>query len=259
MTESVSRFDVRVPYYHKFRPRYPAGLTALLTREIGLSPDWIVADIGAGTGISSEPFLALGCTVHAIEPNAGMRAAASEFQAGYPNFIPSEGKAEATGLPDASVNLVTAGQAFHWFDFAAARTEFQRILKPNGWVVLFWNDRVDDASDFVRDFNAALDAYDLDKVISPRAKDLLLGSADGNIEQFYAPGGGYVKHTIPNPVTYDWDGLLGRAISASYCPLPGNPQHNAMKTSLRSVFDRYQSGGLVRMDYVTQVYIGNMG
>ena len=136
VADATTRFSNRVDDYVRHRPGYPNELVQTLQFEAGLKPDAVVADIGSGTGISSDLFLRLGCTVHGVEPNSAMRAAAEARFAGQPRFHSRDATAEATSLPDASVDMVVAGQAFHWFDPEAAYLEFKRILRPGGNVVL---------------------------------------------------------------------------------------------------------------------------
>ena len=99
------------------------------------------ADVGSGTGILTEMFLQNGNVVYGVEPNQGMREAAERLLKAHPRFNSVAGQAEATTLDEASVDFITAGQAFHWFDAAASRTEFGRILRPDGFVALTWNAR----------------------------------------------------------------------------------------------------------------------
>jgi SAM-dependent methyltransferase len=139
--DSTQRFSDRVEHYVRSRPNYPDAFYEFLWTELGLTPDGAVADIGSGTGISARPLLAKGNTVYGIEPNGPMRQAAERGLAGYANFRSIDATAEATTLPAASVDLILAAQAFHWFDRDRARAEFARILKPGGWVVLVWNER----------------------------------------------------------------------------------------------------------------------
>jgi len=250
--QPTSRFSVRVPYYHQFRPRYPKAVIETLA-GYSLTPDSIVADIGAGTGISSELFLDYGCTVYAVEPNAEMRAACAHYYGERPRFHAIDGKAEATTLADHSIEWVTAGQAFHWFDHAGAKAEFRRILRSGGHIALFWNDRTENVSAFVSEYNAIMREFDIEQGGTPRAQNLI--AEEDQLMEFFAPNG-YDRIELANPIDYDFDALKGRAISSSYAPLPGHARHGEMIAALRGVFDRHQSGGHVRMDYVTQVYVG---
>lgn len=88
----------------------------------------MIADIGSGTGLLSELFLKQGNIVYGVEPNLEMRQAGELLLKDYPNFHSMNGSAELTTLPNQSIDLIVAGQAFHWFDVGQCRQEFQRIL-----------------------------------------------------------------------------------------------------------------------------------
>lgn len=111
-SDPTTRFTSRVEDYVRFRPGYPDEVFDLLKRECGLEPDKTVADVGSGTGISARGLLRTGAAVVAVEPNVAMRASLSP-EAGLRSVA---GTSEATGLPNGSIDLVTAFQAFHWFD-----------------------------------------------------------------------------------------------------------------------------------------------
>ena len=128
--ETSARFDGRVQNYLRYRPRYPRQIIPFLHRKIGLSRDWRVADIGSGAGFLAERFVDLGCEVVGVEPNAAMRAAGDQYLHGRENFRSVNATAGSTGFPEASFDLVTAGQAFHWFEPARADREFRRLLRP---------------------------------------------------------------------------------------------------------------------------------
>src|ERR1700726_4293608 len=140
-TDSKQRFSNRVADYLRYRPGYPSELLDVLRKECDLRPGQVIADIGSGTGFLSEMFLKTGNRVYGIEPNEAMRKAGEEYLASYDSFVSIDASAEATTLENGTIDFVTAGQAFHWFVPAAARREFQRILKPGGWIVVMWNDR----------------------------------------------------------------------------------------------------------------------
>lgn len=251
MTSSTERFTSRVETYAKYRPGYPAAVIELLRSECGLTPTALVADVGSGTGILSELLLKNGNTVIGVEPNQAMRVAAENLLRDYSKFQSVNGAAEATTLPAASVNLITAGQAFHWFDAAAARKEFVRILKPEGFVALIWNDRSLDATEFLRDYETLLRKYGTDyakvQEFDPRAQ----------ITQFFAPLEFKYKE-FPNRQEFGFEGFKGRVLSASYTPEPGNPNFEPMLKALQRLFDSHERNGMVAFDYETRVFYGRL-
>src|ERR1700733_11623694 len=145
-TDSKQRFSSRVADYVRFRPGYPREALTLLRTECGLRSGQVIADVGSGTGFLSELFLKNGNRVYGIEPNQAMREAGEDYLASYDSFVSVDASAEATALENGTIDFVTAGQAFHWFEPAGARREFQRILKPSGWVVVMYNDRQMDSA-----------------------------------------------------------------------------------------------------------------
>ena len=112
----LNRFSNRVDAYVKYRPAYPQELITFLKQEGMLHSETIIADIGSGTGISSELFLKEGNTVIGVEPNQEMRETAEKLLTKYDNFKSINATAEHTTLKDKSVDLVIVAQAFHWFD-----------------------------------------------------------------------------------------------------------------------------------------------
>ncbi len=128
--------------YARYRPGYPAEVLDELARVCGLTPAWLVADIGSGTGNLARLLLAAGHRVVGVEPNREMREAGERLLADYPAFRSLEGNAKCIPLAARSVDLVAVGQALHWFDVAAARREFLRILRGGRWVAVLWNDRL---------------------------------------------------------------------------------------------------------------------
>lgn len=247
----TERFSNRVENYVKYRPSYPPALVDLLASRCGLTPDSTIADVGSGTGLLTQLFLQRGYRVYGVEPNGGMRQAGERFLQGYPGFTSVAATAESTTLPDSSIDLVTAGQAFHWFDFAAARREFVRILKPGSHVALIWNDRQNDATSFLHEYESLLETYCADY---GDVKSENLGEAD-----FAAWFGGEMQTaTFDNSQRMDFEGLRGRLLSSSYAPLPGHPNFEPMMEALRQLFERYQVDGHVDFLYTTVVYFGSL-
>lgn len=251
MSDPTKRFSNRVDDYVKYRPGYPAAIIDLLTNACGLTSDSLIADVGSGTGILSELFLEHGNRVFGIEPNAAMRAAGEKFLAQYSGFTSIEGVAEATTLPAGSVGIITAGQAFHWFDHKRARAEFIRILKPNGWVVLIWNERRLGSTPFLRAYEDLLLEFGTDY------QRVRYEDAYSAIAPFFAPRKFQLK-TFDNHQTFDFAGAKGRLMSASYVPAPGQENFQAMLEQLRAIFDAHHESGKIVFEYDTRVYFGQL-
>jgi ubiquinone/menaquinone biosynthesis C-methylase UbiE len=143
MLRSTERFSSRVDNYVRYRPHYPKAVLESLQTNCGLTETSVIADVASGTGILTELFLQNGNVVYGVEPNHEMREAAEGLLKRYSQFRSIAGTAEETTLPETSVDFVTVGQAFHWFEIEKARQEFKRILKPQGCVALVWNERKD--------------------------------------------------------------------------------------------------------------------
>jgi SAM-dependent methyltransferase len=254
--DSTRRFSDRVEYYVQSRPKYPPALLQFCQEKLGLRPGHVVADIGSGTGILSQLFLENGNLTLGVEPNGPMRSAAEASLAIYPNFQSVEGTAEATNLAESSIDFVIAGQAFHWFDRPRTRFEFRRILRPGGWVLLVWNDRRLDAGGFAGDYERVVQEFESDlKHVSHRR--LTSSDATGLSEFFGAAG--FALEKFDNPQYLDLDGVLARAWSSSYLPLPCQPRSDLMEQRLRAAFADHAVGGKVRQDYTTELFYGQLG
>jgi SAM-dependent methyltransferase len=248
--EPTQRFSSRVENYVRFRPSYPASVIDLLRDECGLERNDVVADIASGTGLFTRLLLENGNRVFGVEPNENMRRAGEEYLAAYSNFVSVSGTAEATTLASHSIDLISSAQAAHWFKQEKAISEFQRILKPGGYLVLVWNDRhTGDA--FAERYEDLVVKYGTDYSEIQR----LGGAIDGS--EFFAPLRPD-KRTLPNHQDLDYNALEGRLLSSSYAPESGDPGCEPMLSELRQVFDEHQRDGLVRMEYDTNVYFGQL-
>lgn len=245
MTDARSRFSDRVDNYIRYRPGYPFELISALP----LGNDSVVADIGSGTGIFTRLLLQRELRVYGVEPNTNMRLAAEEYLADCKNFTSVDGDAENTGLAPASVDLITAAQAFHWFNDDRSRTEFARILKPAGKLALIWNKRR-----LHQPFQRAYDA--LLRATAPeygKVNHMNLSAAE--IAGFFAPGRmEYLQ--FDNYQRLDFEGLTGRLKSSSYCPEENTPTYDLLTRELRALFDKHAIDGLLTFEYDTQLYRG---
>ncbi len=244
--DSVERFTSRVAAYARYRPSYPPAILEHLSRECGLTPQSVIADIGCGTGLLAQLFLQFGRAVFGVEPNAEMRATCARLLSGESRLHLIDGRAENTTLPDRSIDFVTAGQAFHWFDAEGARREFRRILRPGGWVVLAWNERVLTPG-FMQEHEALINSYAPEKP-HPALRDF---------DNFFGASG-WKLTVFPNPQSLAWEGLRGRLASSSHSPLPGSPEYGPMIEVLRRLFDKYAQNGQVVMEYETRMYYGTL-
>jgi SAM-dependent methyltransferase len=248
----TQRFSNRVDDYVKYRPSYPPEALRAIRAAFGVEPPAVVADVGAGTGIFSSLLLAEGFGVVAVEPNLAMREAATKALSGHARFSIVPGTAEHTGLADASVSLVTAAQAFHWFDAPRARAELLRISRPPHPVALLWNKRGVDETPFLRAYEALLlrVSDDYGRVRHENVR----GAA---IAAFFAPSGHELR-SFPTTHALGEEAFLGRALSASYVPAKGHPRHDETILGLRALFAEHQRQGVVEVLYDTELYLGRL-
>lgn len=244
------RFSTRVENYVRYRPGYPEAVVDAIAERSGNVSATRVADVGSGTGIFSRLLLDRGFSVCGVEPNAEMRAAAESLLGNDDRFTSVNGSAECTTLPDASVDLVTAAQAFHWFSGEATRAEWSRILRPRGLVALVWNVRNVAASEFMSGYEALLRELGTDYAeVSHEGVD------DARLRALFGHGA-FERLTFPNAQTFDLVGLVGRVESASYAPDAGHPNYGPMMERLRQLFEASQSNGTVAFEYETRLFIG---
>jgi SAM-dependent methyltransferase len=252
VTDSTQRFSSRVAYYVKYRPSYPAAVIDLLHAECGLSADSIVADVGSGTGLLTELFLKAGNRVRGIEPNREMREAGERLLRDYDRFVSIDATAEATTLPDHSIDFITAGQAFHWFDRTRVSVEFARILRSPGWLVLIWNERRVDSTPFLRAYEQLLQTYATDYA---QVDHRLI---DRDVIRAAFPTAPFKLRTFDTQQRFDFEGVQGRLLSSSYAPEAGQPNHAPMLAELADLFQRYQTNGEIVFEYDTRVNYGQL-
>jgi SAM-dependent methyltransferase len=249
---STERFSSRVEAYLKYRPHYPKEVIYALREKTGLRPNHIIADVGSGTGFSTELFLENGNFVYAIEPNAPMREAGEHYLATFKNFRSINATAEVTTLPDRSVDYIVAGQAFHWFNFDLAYEEFKRILKPGGWIVILWNDRETDTTPFLLDYEALLQEFGTDY------NEINHRNFDSKKVRAFFRGADVTELEFENIQRLDYDGVEGRLLSSSYVPNVGDAQYAPMLEELHAIFDRHDKSGKIDMRYKTLLYAGQI-
>lgn len=241
-TEPTRRFTKAADDYDKYRPSYPPALFDWMLSRAGVRQGARVADVGCGTGISTRLLASRGLSVVGVEPNAAMlekaRARGGEFVVG---------KAEATGLPDASCALVTVAQAFHWFDIDAALAEFKRILKPHGRVAAFWNDRTEETP-FLRGYEDLLMRRSSEYRALPGKEAAIRAiSSSRRVSDL-------LRAEFPSSQVMDEEAFLGRVRSSSYV-VHGLDDRGAFDAELKALFAAHQKDGTVEFRYRTVVLL----
>lgn len=245
------RFSKTVDNYIKYRPHYPKAVITLLQEKCHLNKNDIIADIGSGTGIFSKLLLENGNTVHAIEPNTAMREAAESYLSEYPQLNSINASSEQTSLADNSVYIITAAQAFHWFDKSKVHQEFSRILKADGYLVLLWNLRLNRPG-IMQGYEDLLQKFGTDY------QDVCAeGVTEKSIEDFFSPNQVEII-SIAHTAVFDWDGFKGRLLSCSYVPKSGDNNFSAMLDYAETLFKKYQKENVVHFEYETKIYIGQL-
>ena len=250
MNENV--FSGKAEVYMQCRPRYAQGALELIRRETSLTPDSLIADIGAGTGIFTGQLMALGCRVAAVEPNADMRSRIAETAPGAEII---SAPAEHTGLPDGSVSLITAAESFHWFQQEDFRKECRSILRPDGKVMIVWN-----LTD--KKTAAVQSLHDLNMKYCEKYRSLFK-----NNEQFSVSDEKYkvmsekfltISHeeSYPNDLMVTKEQFIGNRISRSYAPKSGDAEFNDYRAALEAFFEQHQQNGVIVIPNNTVCFIG---
>jgi ubiquinone/menaquinone biosynthesis C-methylase UbiE len=250
-TSNEQRFTGLAEVYSKSRPSYhPDAIDYMFS--IMQNKNAIIADIGSGTGILTEQLLQRGLRVFGVEPNSDMRDAAVKHLAQYGElFTQIDGNDKNTQLPDHSVDIVTVAQALHWFDLDAFRAECNRILKPRGGVFVLYNEY---AGATVDQYYQMLSYHGPSANPTPNQPRRKLGSdfAPEITQQFF--GGEVICKRFPSLISYDKEQLVGRALSSSHTPRPGDKGYDDFVTSVAKFFDEHQSNNLVTFENITKVY-----
>lgn len=249
--DNKERFSGRSADYTKGRPNYSEDLIQMLSKDLHFGKGSCIADIGSGTGKLSRQLLDLGCTVCCVEPNDDMRRIAEKELGQYEHFVFVKGSSENTRLQPASVDHITAAQAFHWFDAERFKAECRRILKPGGNVILIWNTR-DPRSPF------NLESYEIYKKYCPDFKGYHGGMRDDDrrIYEFY--GGDCKKIIFDNPIAFTSDKFIARSLSASYSIKSDNENYDSYINALQALFEKFSANGIVMMQNHTTAYVGKI-
>jgi ubiquinone/menaquinone biosynthesis C-methylase UbiE len=240
-------FSSKAEIYAKYRWSYAPDAIQEIVDVTRADQRTIIADIGAGTGILTKEFIGKVKQIYAIEPNPEMRAILQKEMEKYPSCTILGTQAEETKLESNSIDVITAAQAVHWFDPEKARAEFYRILKPGGWIVICRN-------------------YGNDPVLGKSLQNLYPAETDTEAwmigkskpRSFYFGDGEFVKKEYPNRNQANWDEFLGGLLTASFAPDIGSIFYENFMKNAKRVFAEFSIEGLVDINSMTEVYIGQI-
>jgi ubiquinone/menaquinone biosynthesis C-methylase UbiE len=219
---NTEMFTGKAEAYTRGRPGYPKEAIDAIS---GLAPSsTVIADIGAGTGKFTMEMAARGYSMFAVEPNADMRRQLAITLAPFPNVRIVNGIAEATKLPDRSVDMITVAHSLHWFDLDMFHVECQRIAKPGSWIIVIYN--ITPGGEMIHFSRQAIDAFFTNPIV----------------------------WEFPNPMEYTRDNWLAYIATQDDSPLPADPRYDAHITAINAGFDCNSVDGLLHIDRVTKVH-----
>lgn len=246
-------FSSKARDYARGRPAYPPALFAQIEQHLGAGEPLRIADVGAGTGVLTQGWLERGHQVIAVEPNDEMRAAADSVLGQHPHYRSMAAPAEATRLPAAAVDLVTAAQAFHWFEPEGFRRECLRILRPEGQVALIWNDRATEAA-----VHKSLDSVFEEFGGQQRTAQAVRAAQQQGVRAFFTAGA-FDSWRFEHEQHLDRSGLRSLVFSRSYMPAPDAPAGLAAARKIDALFEAFATNDGLSLPYSCVLFLGRPG
>lgn len=238
------KFSGKADLYERFRPSYPKELIDFLYEN---TENKTVADIGAGTGKFTRCLLKKPWKITAVEPNADMRERLEKIG----GITVVNASAEDTGLSGHTFGLVTAAQAFHWFDEDKFRYECKRILTKNGRLAIVWNSFVNEG--------LALAQRELCKRLCPEFKNGKTGKRSSEEGDRFLCSEYFSELEVAEYKSeriFDRESFIGESLSRSYAPKVGQPNYERFVEELNKVFSEFESGGKAAVACKTTLYFG---
>ena len=240
------KFTGKADNYDKYRLSYPAALIDWLYEKTAAET---VADIGAGTGKFTACLTAKPWKIIAVEPNADML---EKLRVNVPQAAIIQAPAEKTEIAANSVELVTTAQAFHWFDGARFRAECGRILRPDGYAAIVYNNR-DESAEIIKE------NYRVNKAFIPDFHGFSGGRQDkiiSDLNSFF--NSDFEEKRFENPIWFDEDGFIRRNLSSSYAPSESKPIFAEYVAELKKLFGKYSRDGRLMYPNTTVCYFGKV-
>ncbi len=231
---SIDTFNGKAQFY-KARPTYPNECIDFLISKFNLNENSVVADIGAGTGILSVPFLERGMTVLSVEPNADMFNELKNNLSKYKKSFCYKAKAEETTLKDRSCDLIVVGSALHWFDIERFRVECERICDLEKVVILHIHNYFES---------------DKKALSSPEYTDPCIKAT----KVFFAPSEIEEKR-FEYELDYDQDRFINEYFSMGYAPSPEDERFEKFKENLSQRYKKYYGESSAKFPFLAKCFM----
>ena len=231
-------FSGKAEFYNS-RPTYPQECIDYLVNKFGLSSNNVIADVGAGTGILTKPFLNMGCSAYAVEPNDDMFTELSKNLSQYSNVILLKTSAEKTEIPENSCDAVVVGTAFHWFDKNKFRSECERILKNKKHIAILRISNNNDAD------------KEIDKMRHYTEQDIQ------SAKEFFRDG--FFEHIkFEYYEAFDEDRYINNLLSSATAPLPSDARFDDYVEKCRTVYSKHFENGIAHLPFVVNCFVGSL-
>ncbi len=219
-------FGLAADAYERGRPTFPPEALAALVRDTGIGPGSTVVDLAAGTGKLTRHLVPVAAEVVAVEPVESMRR---RLEATVPGARTVGATAEAMPFADDFADVITVGQAFHWFDAARALDEIARVLRPGGALALIWNIR-DEGVAWVAELTRIMEPYRGDTPTHRTGAWRRAIEGDGRFTPL-------VEHAFASEQHLSPDGVVDRVGSVSFIAALADDERASVEQQVRDLLD----------------------
>lgn len=237
-------FESKSKNYQNYRPDFPQEAADLI---FSIHQNPVIADIGSGTGRFSGCLIEKACKLYAVEPNAEMRKEAEEKFCQNSKYQSVAAFAQNTSLAENSIDVIAVASAYHYFDFDTTRQEFRRILKPDGYVFLFWD-------------SYSGNVYDTEKTAIDqkyRQHPSFGNDYETRAEKLFGRDN-YTKKSFPNIIYQTYEEFLGGWSSASYIPKVGTNEYKDFEKEAHELFRKFAVNGRIELKVTTYCFYGKL-
>jgi SAM-dependent methyltransferase len=249
MSDPISRFSGKAHAYASGRPIYPTETLNQIVETTNLPQSAAVFDLGAGTGLFTQLLLNHFNQVTLIEPNNDMATTAKDRLPLDRITIQNE-PAESFNADPHSIDLITAAQAFHWFNQTTAKAHWKKCLKPEGYAALIWNERTTETA-FAQEVTDLLSHMAKRDPQNPPPQE----GSDEEILGFFEHA--EIKTTTHSTPLTEQE-LINLVLSRSYAPNSNDTDYKSVINQVKNIYTTYKVNNSVELPYQTKVFIGQI-